>query len=243
MPGRFWTPNEDRLLAEQYYRQPLAATAASLDRTPGACRRRVQVIGVGRRRRAATALRHHEPWTPPEEELLRAHWGGWSVARVARELGRTEGAVRGRADLLGLSVYGALLTRHRLGAIFGVDWRVVDRWVRRGWLRCRRSDVRIGRHRCWEFDMANVDQFMREHPTAYEAWRLPAGPWRSLAEEIQEARIWLTTKEFAARVGIGPQGVRDAIEAGRLPSARKGWGGHWFVAADEARRFALTRRA
>lgn len=44
-------------------------------------------------------------WTKQEDKVLQEGYGvGRPISEIAEELGRTEGAVRGRASLLGISI-------------------------------------------------------------------------------------------------------------------------------------------
>lgn len=42
-----------------------------------------------------------QKWRPEEDRLIRAYYGKWATAQLARELGRTEKAVRQRANNIG----------------------------------------------------------------------------------------------------------------------------------------------
>lgn len=114
------------------------------------------------------------PWTADEEEYLRT-WAGYrSVNWIGRQLGRGGTSVRSKLKQMRLSArvrHGYSL--HELAACFGVDHRVVEAWIRRGYLKVnmqgtlRRHDIHrasetavfdfITRHR-EEYVLSKVDQ-------------------------------------------------------------------------------------
>lgn len=55
-------------------------------------------------RRLRMARRSSKLWTPDEDEALACLWGSGMIARIARELGRSQSAIRGRAQKLGLKL-------------------------------------------------------------------------------------------------------------------------------------------
>jgi DNA-binding NarL/FixJ family response regulator len=58
---------------------------------------------------------HTTPWTPAEEERLRAMIvSGMSVKDIATEHQRNVGAVRSRSERLGISLKRVAVKRHRL---------------------------------------------------------------------------------------------------------------------------------
>lgn len=88
-----WSPQEDIAL-----RQAIAAGATYADllgtlcRTSGAIRRRIHDLGLPKPARAAI-----QPWSEADlERLMRLRAAGWSGDRIARELGRSPEAVRGK---------------------------------------------------------------------------------------------------------------------------------------------------
>jgi hypothetical protein len=61
---------------------------------------------------------HTTPWTPAEEERLRAMiLSGMSVEDIATEHQRSVGAVRSRSEQLGISLKRVTVKRRRLGQL------------------------------------------------------------------------------------------------------------------------------
>ncbi len=124
--GRPWTPEEDQVLREHYWRvRGCARVAQLLDRSFGAVRNRAWRLGLRARRKSI-------PWTPAEDLALRRAWGEIGERTFRQHLpGRTATAIYQRAARLGLPpqsngrVGCANVAQH-----LGVDDLVVDLLVR-----------------------------------------------------------------------------------------------------------------
>ena len=93
----YWGPQEDDAL-----RQAIASGATYADlqqtlrRTSGAIRRRIYDLSLPKPARAAI-----QPWSEADlEKLKRLRAAGWSGDRIAREMGRSPEAVRGKLGAL-----------------------------------------------------------------------------------------------------------------------------------------------
>lgn len=104
--GRAWTREDEALLCEmrregRTWRQ----IAGALRRSEAACANRHSEILTGKVRPGADRGRH-DPWRPEEDAVLREAYrqpGGPNLLEVGRRIGRSEGACRTRAKILGIA--------------------------------------------------------------------------------------------------------------------------------------------
>jgi hypothetical protein len=94
MNGTMWSPDEDRLLVEQYKKGGAPRVARETGRT---------LISVYHRARRL-GLSTHRPWSEADDRVLRNWWGEFAAVSIARKLGRTGDAVVWRARHIGLSI-------------------------------------------------------------------------------------------------------------------------------------------
>lgn len=92
-----WSPQEDDALRQAVENgATYADLQRTLRRTSGAIRRRIHDIGLPKPARAAI-----QPWSEADlEKLKRLRAAGWSGDRIAREMGRSPEAVRGKLGAL-----------------------------------------------------------------------------------------------------------------------------------------------
>jgi len=97
---RKWLPHEDAFLVEQLAAdRPLAEIAAELGRTKGSVEARLTLIDL-RRRRYKPSPCPRRGWTTSEDRLVADRKArGFRAGAIAKELGRTLGAVRARLRL------------------------------------------------------------------------------------------------------------------------------------------------
>jgi hypothetical protein len=115
--------------------------------------------------------RGRREWTGQDEAFLIKYLGRRTAHWIAKKLDRTLVSVVMKAKKLHLSV--ALregYTVRRLCLCFGVDHKVVDRWLDDGKLRRRERPYKGRRALC----VNNVDvlEFIQEHPGAFELSRV-----------------------------------------------------------------------
>lgn len=89
---RPWTEADKNFLEENNHLSN-KELAAQLDRS-------VDEVAAMRRRKAGGNKK--PPWTPEQEEYLQEHWGQISISAIAKKLGRSVVAIKGRASKLGL---------------------------------------------------------------------------------------------------------------------------------------------
>lgn len=117
--GYPFTPTEDEIIRAQYgygrvtaIRDQLAA--AGYCRSIAGIRQRAQRLGV-----AGTRIIPAQDWTAEHDRLLTQTYGIAPTSEVATRLGRSPGAVRLRARVLGLSV-----GRQRARRVVGLETRL-----------------------------------------------------------------------------------------------------------------------
>lgn len=158
---RFYSPEEDAIIRENYLALGVKGTLALLPRkrTRGSLKARARKIGVARIRRT---------WTIEENAFLEANVTALSWKKLAKHLGRSVGAVQARADILRLN-------RRRLehwnaaevAQMFGTGPDTVHRWITRKWLHAVKID-HINHNGTWQITDRSIKRFMIAHPTAFD---------------------------------------------------------------------------
>jgi hypothetical protein len=85
-------------------------------------------------------------WTPGDDELLKERVGRFAAAQMARELGRSELAVRRRLRELNLAREQTRYSTRELARLLRLAARTVARWRRLKLVRCYREGQRICIH-------------------------------------------------------------------------------------------------
>lgn len=225
-----YTPPLDAMLRAAYRTVPLDLLAAACGRSPASIQRRASLLGLRRSDRPlAPAPQAKRRWTAADDDLIREQYGTGPTWRLARQLGRSEVAVRVRAKRLGINAAVNVWSARQLADLFGVDSHVPERWRAAGLLTGRRS-IGAGPHRRWAFDGLAVERFIQDHPAAYNRRRIQPGYWRDLAEQTWQADPLLTVPEVAALHGVSPTVITAHIRRGRL-AAERGHGANqpWYV--------------
>lgn len=126
-----------------------------------AVNRRAQVLGI-------TAQRWMF-WKTEEVLLLREQAGHWSVAKIARKLGRSPGSVKLKAYQIGISMRASdTYSRVDAAELLGVNVQSVARWINHGWLRDSTAfDGQYSRIRHFE-----LVRFIKLHPEEYDLRRV-----------------------------------------------------------------------
>lgn len=126
-------------------------------------------------------VKKDRPWFPEEEEYLKKHLHKKNISTLAEELGRTKASIRAKArklNLNGKEKDGYNMAE--LAEILGYDTKVIQRWVKLGWLKGKREhvlgDVMPGP---WIFTDKAIRDFIRLHPNEIDPRR---SDWLSLAE-------------------------------------------------------------
>ena len=98
----------------------------------GACWRFVRQLGL-------KSKRSYRPWTKPEQQKLLDLIASHSLEEVTLQLRRSPTSVRSMLHRLGASARMGQdwFTRHALGEALHVRTEDVQKWIERGWLRCR----------------------------------------------------------------------------------------------------------
>lgn len=182
-----------RLLLEKYDGHP-ATIDALMSYFPSVPRWRVK--------RWATELglsRQKEPfWTQEEMDFLERHINRLSLKKIAKQLGRTQTAVKLKAKRLHLNKTQDGYTMRGLCLGLGCDHHKIERWIAKGWLKGhRRHSDRTPQQGgdMWYFSDQAVSKFIKEHP-----------------EELDPRRFdWLWVVDLL--VGLGEIGKAQQGEA------------------------------
>lgn len=162
----FWDDEKDALLRAQY--DGRKGCGLMLAKRLGMPR---QAINVRARELGVARPRKQRMWTPEEDAVLDTYAGTWSVRKIARALKRTVNSVARRMTLLSISRrVSDGYTRNDLTLCFGVDKRVVDRWIQLRLLRGQRYDGKDAGQ--WHFTHSDVLAFIRAHSAEVDLKRV-----------------------------------------------------------------------
>lgn len=167
----FWTPELDerlrRLYRAAHNRKQLIAGLDHFRRFSGFPRSAITAHAAELSLSRPTG----RPWTDSEIERLRDAVGSRSEAAIARSLGRSYYAVKGRLARLRLS--GRCwegYTRQDLEYLLGVGHKRIQTWISRNWIQLR--DGRVPEH--------SVAQFLQRHPEEYQLARVDEAWFKGL---------------------------------------------------------------
>ncbi len=158
-----WTPEEDERLRELAGR-PITEITVALGRTWAAVMNRLGKLGLRREK--------EPPWTATDVDFLRGAFGRCSYAEIARQLGRSENAVKVKAMRLGLRQRRRQdLTPSQIGRMLCTCSKRVKGWIRKGWLPARLAPVPGKKiHLVAREDLV---AFLRAHPEEWDARQCP----------------------------------------------------------------------
>lgn len=164
-----WTPEREAILRERYdgrAKGRAAEIAQALGWPTWVVKKHAQTLGLCQPWPA-----DRRDWTPEEERFLWEHAGTRFAHWIAKRLGRSESSVVLKFKRLRISrcVHEGY-TLVDLELCFGVDHRVIQRWVAEGKL-CigKRGTARHGGQHgdAWVVHDGDVLAFIREHPMAF----------------------------------------------------------------------------
>lgn len=165
-----------------------------------------------------------EPWTPREDDRLRALAGTMPVREVAERLdadlgaARTPAEVRGRAGELSVSLAPRGLRLREVAALFGVaDETIVAHWIAAGLLSAANWEEEDAPPFRWVRD-ADLEAFVRQHPWAYKPRSMrPGHRLTQLAEVCHRRATWVPLAEAAGWLRAPEAAVAAQVAAGALP--------------------------
>jgi hypothetical protein len=175
------TPAIDARIEREYRsgRPKLKALAREINRTHGWIKWRARELGVARQ----LTIR---PWTPEEDELLRAllekNYSVTTMHRKFREAGfrRACGGIRNRLDVLDLSWQRDFWTAHETARALRVDSHSVLRWIAAGKLKAKQArgpsvdDLPcLEKKMLYQIKPKDVSQFMKKYPGDWDHRKLP----------------------------------------------------------------------
>lgn len=158
-----WTPERDQALRDRYHpREPGAidALARDLGWPTWAIKKRATQLGL-------TQPFPRKNWTHEEVEFLWQHAGTRTTHWIAKKLARGEGSVVLKLKCMKISarVHDGY-TMGDLCTCFGVDHRVIERWVKLEMLDARRRGTER-EHDTWSFGEQAVLRFIAQHPMEF----------------------------------------------------------------------------
>jgi helix-turn-helix protein len=208
---------------------------------------RDHAYGCACKRHVDRPWRRPEHWTRAEVEFLESWRGRRPDAWIAEQLGRSELGVFLKARRLGIGKRDAGFTAREVAEIFGIDpGTVVKVWIRRGLLpaypggrkgrsprgarAARRSS--LGRVAHWVIQSVDVERFIRHHGQYVDVDKMPASPYRDLAEQHR----FYSVPDVVRLTGRSQSSLNVSLARGLYRAVKRG--PHWYVPADELPRIA-----
>jgi hypothetical protein len=178
-----WTEKADHLLREHYKHNATAIAARFFPQWPKwAVVRRAQQLGLCRVK--------EKPWTRAEDQFITEHAGARTAHWMAKQLRtRTTTAIVVRLKRLQISrrIQADGLTLSQLEKAIGVDHRAIVSWARSGRLKGAYK-TNPNEHERWEFQEADVAEFVLAHPSAFRLDRVDQVWFMALMREaVQRA--------------------------------------------------------
>ncbi len=173
----------------------------------------------------ATESRHRRHWTEEEIYYLSNNFGVLTDETLARKLQRSELAIRRTAwRQLRMHRWDNLYNAAELAEALGIPHAgKIVRWVKKGWLKGRRSSIHKGAHQHWKFSEAGVVECLRKRP-----WLMMLSPTRRwlvsdyshhffyIVRKEWRRDPWYTTEQAAALLKVTARTIGVYIRRGLL---------------------------
>ena len=167
-PAKYvWTLGRDAILREKYDgRKGTSAAIAAIFRWPTwVIKKRACALGL-------TRPVPSEPWSKDEERFVLEWAGRRSHVWIARKLKRGETSVAVKMKRMKISrAIREGYTIRELELCFGVDHRVIDRWIEQEKLSTRRRETN-NLHKPYQISEDAIIRFIHENPMAFRLDRV-----------------------------------------------------------------------
>ena len=125
-------------------------------------------------------------------------------------------------------------TANELAKVLGISCaKTLISWVERRWLKARRSVIRAGNYRAWQFLDKNIEAFLHKRPWLFNPGNMPQHYFRSIVREEYQKDPWYTCEQAAPFLGVKTDyAVQRYIRHGWLPAEKKPggpWRGVWII--------------
>lgn len=194
------------------------------------------------------------PWSKEEDEYLQNNRPYMSQSEIARNLGRSEYAVKVRATRMGFTSARhapGYISANKIARLLNVDGHKPPTWIDLGILEgehfpypgriCRRVTISVFKR--WLIKPISWVYF--------DVKRMQPGPLRRLVEkaQIKWGDEWLTTRQAGDILGCDPKTIYQQIKMGRIYGYRAigqdrrrvfGWA-HWYVLRSEIEQLIIPR--
>lgn len=161
-------------------------------------------------------------WIPAEDDAIRNLAGTHTPEEIGADIGRATASVHTRARKLGVSLRMDYWSLQRVSKLFDFEFHSVKRaWIDPGLLVARKVEGR-SRHGGWRIEEADIEDFIRRCPWAYDANRMVPRFHRltQLAKAVQKRDPWVLKPEAAEYLGISPFRVGTYCALGLIPHQR-----------------------
>jgi len=235
-----WTDREDALVREHYGGENRCAETADalavlLDRPFNGIRGRVVKLGLTKKR---------PRWTQADLDFLNDNYGVMSDADLGRRLGgRSVNALKiiSFRRLNGVNRKTNLYTARTIARTVGVDDKAVVAWLKRGYIRGKKSGIGAGKSLVWNFQYDDIVRCLRRRPWLVNRKKAEESYFRTIAQEQWDSNPWYSCGEAAYYLGLVDHNVvKRFIRRGWLKAERRagaGGLGELIIREKELRRF------
>lgn len=180
-------------------------------------------------------------WNQEELQYLADYYGLLSNEKIAAQLKRSQLTVaRTATRRLGQHVMDSFYSASELARLLGLpSTGKITRWVKRGWLRGKKSPACSGQFKLWCFTEEDVVSCLSQHPWLVELKRMPEHYFRSIVREEWERDPWYTGEQAAPLLGVGLRTVSRYVGLGWLAAEGKpaAGGSQWIIRRSAIRAF------
>lgn len=182
----------------------------------------------------AKPARAYKHWKPDELEYLAENYGLICDKTLATRLQREESAIINIASRKRVASRMAnFYTASTLARILGIPCpKLVLLWVKRGWLKSRKSAMSQGKKQLWRFSQRGVVRCLKQRPWLVDLKRMERHYFRSVVIKEWERDPWYTAKQAAPLLGVKKAArVIQYIHRGWLRAEKKPYHhtGIWII--------------
>lgn len=122
---RLWNKDEEDFLRQNYGTKTIKEMASTLNRSADSVGHKIIAMGIATPKKSPA-----KKWTDKEVQYLESHYEKRGAIPIAKKLNRSVLSVRKKAEKLGLSVTGDMLSVGTLSRMcFSTEPSVVERWI------------------------------------------------------------------------------------------------------------------
>jgi hypothetical protein len=223
-----WTDEEREIVRQRYKgtRESAETIAKDLALSFLAVRGQVQRLKLGHPSRK---------WSLEDLAFLGKNYGLLSDKVIEKKLDRTHNSIILAAKRhLHINRKSNFHTATEISKLLGIPCMktITQTWMPRGWIRGRKSPVRVGTRVMWVFSEEDVVHCLRARPYLVKISEMEEHYFRGIVQEEWEKDPWYGLEEAGYLLGVGPEAMSRYIMRGKLPATKTTggpWQGVWII--------------